>query len=97
MSFLRRIFNKRQIESHTPEKKESDELSSPPHTKEFASIIDFTQALNSLLMADKFLARSDYKRLIEDYAELNLFFQNQKAAKTLAYYCSANSVPIAEV
>jgi Superfamily I DNA and RNA helicases len=57
----------------------------------------FTQDLNALLMSDKYLARSDYKRLVEDYAELNSFFQNQKAAKTLSYYCSANSVPGAEV
>ena len=57
----------------------------------------FTLALNTLLMSDKYLARSDYKRLVEDYAELNSFFQNQKAAKTLSYYCSANGVPGAEV
>lgn len=29
---------------------------------------------------------------MEDYAELNNFFQNQKTAKTLGYYCSANGV-----
>ena len=57
----------------------------------------FTQTLNTLLMSDKFLARSDYKRLVEDYAELNNFFQNQKAAKTLSYFCSVNGIPVAEV
>ena len=95
MFLLRHIFNKRQNKLQAPETKESKV--SVPHTKEYATIIDFSQALNSLLMSDKFLARSDYKRLVEDYAGLNSFFQNQKAAKTLAYYCSANAVPSAEV
>lgn len=66
-------------------------------TPEHERLVAFTQALNALLMSDKYLARSDYKRMVEDYAELNSFFQNQKAAKTLSYYCSANGVPAAEV
>ena len=66
-------------------------------TPEYENLVAFTKALNSLLMSDKYLARSDYKSLVEDYAGLNIFFQNQKAAKTLNYYCSANGVPSAEV
>ena len=54
-------------------------------TPEHERLVAFTQALNALLMSDKYLARSDYKRMVEDYAELNSFFQNQKAAKTLSY------------
>lgn len=89
MSFFSKIFSK---------KPESTELpTSGPITPEHERLVAFTQALNALLMSDKYLARSDYKRLVEDYADLNSFFQNQKAAKTLSYYCSANGVPGAEV
>ena len=98
MSFFNRIFsNKRSTSQQTPESKEPVTVSPNAHTREYAQLLKFTQALNSLLMSDKFLARSDYKRLVEDYAELNNFFQNQKAAKTLSYFCSVNGIPVAEV
>ena len=98
MSFFNRIFTNRRILS-----REVSESKEPEHnvhafpSEEYAKLMQFTQALNSLLMTDKFLARSDYRQLVDDYAELNNFFQNQKAAKTLSYYCSANGVPQAEV
>ena len=98
MSFFNRIFsNKRRNSQQAPESKEPVTVMPIAPTREYAQMMKFTQALNSLLMSDKFLARSDYRRLVEDYAELNKFFQNQKAAKTLSYYCSANGVPAAEV
>ena len=98
MSFFNRIFsNKRSASQQAPQSKESVTVTPIAPTREYAQMKQFTQALNSLLMSDKFLARSDYRHLVEDYAELNCFFQNQKAAKTLSYYCSANGVPAAEV
>ena len=98
MSFFNRIFsNKCNTSQQTPENKEPANATPIVPTQEYARLMVFTQALNALLMADKFLARSDYRRLVEDYAELNNFFQNQKAAKTLSYYCSANGVPQTEV
>jgi len=48
-------------------------------------------------MSDKFLARSDYRRLVEDYTDLYGFFLNQKVARTLDYYCSSNSIPAEDV
>jgi len=97
MSFFNRIFPNRRNSSKKALK--IDELEKPivPPTQEYAQLMAFTKALHALLMSDKYLARSDYKRLVENYAELNSFFQNQKAAKTLSYYCSANGVPGAEV
>ena len=98
MSFFNRIFsNRRSASQKAPASRESDNSAPSPSTREYAQLTKFTQALNALLMSDKYLARSDYRPLVEEYAELNSFFQNQKAAKTLNYYCSANGVPGAEV
>ena len=66
-------------------------------TQEYASLLLFTQRLNSLLLTDKYLARSDYRQLIDDYAETNTFFANLKTAKTLGYYCSANGIQEASI
>lgn len=98
MSFFNRIFlNTHNLSQQAPQSKEDVTVTFIAPTREYAQLMKFTQALNSLLMSDKFLARSDYRQLVEDYAQLNNFFQNQKAAKTLSYYCSANGVPGAEV
>ncbi len=98
MSFFNRIFsNRRGASIEAPESKESEINAPLSQPQEYAQLIAFTQALNVLLMSDRYLARSDYKHMVEDYAELSSFFQNQKAAKTIGYYCSANGVPSAEV
>lgn len=80
-----------------PERKEPENRVPDSRTEEYAKLKEFTQTLNSLLLADKFLARSDYLKFVEEYAYLRDFFQNQKTAKTLSYYCSDNGVPEEEV
>ena len=96
MSFIYRFFHKKR--STSPENNQGKgQVPAALITQEYARLVDFMKALNNLLIADKYLARSDYKRLVEDYAELNAFFQNQKAAKTLGYYCSSNGIPAEEV
>ena len=80
MSFLNRIFsNRRSISQETPPKKGVEGKAPSPVAQapqEFAKLIAFSQTLNALLMSDKYLARSDYKQLVENYAGLNSFFQN---------------------
>ena len=81
MSFFNRIFsNKRSTSQKAPVIMEPEKAMHITPTQEYAQLMKFTQVLNTLLISDKYLARSDYKRLVEDYAELNSFFQNQKAA-----------------
>ncbi len=62
MSFISKIFSKKPVSIELP--------SSGPITPEHASLVAFTQALNTLLMSDNYLARSDYKHLVEsDFVE----------------------------
>ena len=53
-------------------------------TSEYARLLEFTQRHNALLLENKYLARSDYRRLIDDYANVDTFFTNLKIAKTTA-------------
>ena len=85
MSFYTRIFsNRRSTPQKDPQQREP-ESAVTTSTPEYSKMMQFTQAPKSLLMSGQFLARSDYRRMVEDYAELNNFFQNQKAEKTLNY------------
>lgn len=59
--------------------------------------MEFNKTINKLLSSDKYLARSDYKQLVEDFSELNGFFSNQQTAKTLDYYCSINGIDYTDV
>lgn len=97
MSFFSRIFSdkhpKPQVEAPKPNPKK---LADAP-TAEYAQLLQFTQRLNALLLEGRYLARSDYKQLIDDYADINTFFQNQKTATTLGLYCEKFAIPAASV
>lgn len=93
MSFFNRIFSDRRSKpKEVPRKTEPAVVMPDAPTPEYASLLQFTQCLNSLLLADKYLARSDYRQLIDDYAETCTFFANLKTARTLGYYCSTNCI-----
>ncbi|MBP5538708.1 MAG: UvrD-helicase domain-containing protein, partial [Bacteroidales bacterium] len=53
--------------------------------------------MSSLLNENRYIARSNYRQLIGDYAVTNTFFANLKTAKTLGYYCSANGIQEASI
>lgn len=93
MSFFNRIFSDKRKKPHeAPQKQEPVIVVPDAPTPEYASLLQFTQSLDTLLLEDKYLARSDYRHLIEDYAKVNTFFTNMKTAKTTGYYCQANGI-----
>ena len=75
-------------------KSTSDQSNIP---NEYRMALDCNQELEKLLSSDKFIARSDYKYLIEKYRSVYVFFDNAKKAKTLSYYCKQNHVRENEV
>ena len=98
MSLLGRIFSSKGKKSQeTPQKAKPVKVETASPTPEHASLIKFSRRLNDLLQDDRYLARSDYRGLINDYADTNTFFTNLKTAKTLSYYCSANGIDIASI
>ena len=60
--------------------------------EEITRLLQFNQRLSMLLQEDRYLARSDYRSLVEEYADINIFFQNQKKATTLDVYCEKYSI-----
>ena len=98
MSLLGRIFSDKGKKSQvTPQKTGPNIVVPDSPTPEYASLLQFTRRLYDLLQDDKYVARSDYRCLIDDYAETNTFFINLKTAKTLSYYCSANGIDGASI
>ena len=98
MSFFNRIFSdKRKKPQETPLEQEPVFVTPSAPTSEYARLLEFTQQHNALLLEDKYLARSDYRRLIDDYADVNTFFTNMKTAKTTAYYCQTNGIDTASI
>ena len=97
MSFFSRIFADRRPKSQVDAPKPKPEMLPDAPTAEYAQLLQFTQRLNSLLLEDRYLARSDYKQLIDEYADINTFFQNQKTATTLGLYCEKFAIPAASV
>lgn len=64
---------------------------------EYKIAIACNQEFEKLMTADKFIARSDYKYLLDKYKDVYTFFDSAKKAKTLSYYCKQNHVQEAEI
>ena len=61
-------------------------------TPEHKQLVEFYNELKKLLKIDKYLAVSDYKEIVPKFADIYNFFQLQKRAKTLTFYCEQNKL-----
>ena len=59
---------------------------------EYKIAIACNQEFEKLMTADKFIARSDYKYLLDKYKDVYTFFDSAKKAITLSYYCKQHHV-----
>lgn len=64
---------------------------------EYKKVLEFNNAFNLLLSEDKYIARSDYSFLIDEYNDIYLFYDNNKKANTLEYYCKINKLNIEDI
>ena len=80
MGFFSKLFGKKQLNT--------TKTSFP----EFAQAENFNFELQKLLSLDSYLARSNYAYLIDKYKSTYDFFNNNKKANTLQYYCKTNKL-----
>lgn len=64
---------------------------------EYKSILEFNNEFKILLSQDQYIARSDYAYLIDKYHDTFLFYDNNRKANTLVYYCKTNKLNIEEI
>ena len=64
---------------------------------EYNKAVACNQEFEALLSADKFIARSDYKDILEKYKDIYTFFQSTQKADTLSYYCKHNKLQESEI
>ncbi len=64
---------------------------------EYKSILEFNNEFKILLSQDQYIARSDYAYLIDKYHNTFLFYDNNRKANTLVYYCKNNKLNIEEI
>lgn len=65
--------------------------------EEYKRALEFNNVFNLLLSEDKYIARSDYSFLIDKYNDIYLFYDNNKKANTLEYYCKINKLDIENI
>lgn len=61
-------------------------------TPEVKELMDFRKALMSLQEVDRYIARSEYEYLRDNYSGTYTFFENALRANTLDYYCEQNAI-----
>ena len=85
MSILSRIFG---TKTAAASKAQAAQATTP----EFERLLAFGGALKRLLDEDRFLARSDYKRIVEEYADIKAFFLSLQSSDLLTMYCEKNGL-----
>lgn len=85
MSILSRIFGEKRKSADKP----SVEATITP---EYQRLLDFGKALNRLLKGDKYIARSDYIPITEEYKDTRIFFENLHNSDLLSMYCEKNGL-----
>ena len=85
MSLLSRIFGT---------KSEATEITSitPASTPEFDRLLAFGGALKRLLNEDRYIARSDYRPIVDEYNDTKSFFLNLQDSDLLGLYCEKNGL-----
>lgn len=81
MSLLGRIFG---------EKSKSTSLVGS--TPEFERLLAFGADIQKLLKEDRYIARSDYKPIVDAYSDVRVFFTNLQATNLLTLYCQQNDL-----
>ena len=64
---------------------------------EYKELLVFLKRIEELLAEDKYLSRSDYKSLVDEYSAIYLFFDSLRTSDTLQFYCDKNALQITEV
>ena len=64
----------------------------PASTPEFDHLLAFGGALMRLLNEDRYIARSDYRPIVEEYADSKKFFLNLQDSNLLGMYCEKNGI-----
>lgn len=66
-------------------------------TKEILKLNEFEVYLHALLDCDKYLAKSDYLHLVDEYADIFASFNNLQETRMLEHYCTTNNCDIERV
>ena len=71
---------------------QSQEANFETLTPEIKELMEFRKELMSLQEIDRYIARSDYIPLRDNYSKTYMFFENAQRANTLDYYCKKNAL-----
>ena len=85
MSLLSRILSDKQTQAD----KQSQSF---PVSPEFERLLDFGRELQHLLNEDKYIARSDYRPIVEAYSDIKAFFLNLQTSDLLGMYCEKHNL-----
>ena len=81
MGFLSRIFGSRHQDNKTSN-----------YPDEYRQILAFHQKLDCLLKDERFIARSDYKKIVKEFASLPPFLEALERSQMLENYISVNGL-----
>ena len=80
--------------SKTPTSTAKPNIDSANYPAEYSRTLSFNEAFDTLLSQDKFIARSDYKHLVEQYSDLSESYTTLAQSNILNEYVAKHHLDI---
>lgn len=97
MGFLDRIFGYKKSQVHRAKGNSAETASSVPQNENIVKLLELGSFIDSLMSADKYIAKSDYVEKVKDYSVIVDFFTVLKSSGMLDDFCQRNNVALSEI
>lgn len=68
-----------------------------PKNENVVKLLELKHAIDSLMNADRYIARSEYQKAMKEYEKVISYFDVLKSSGTLEHFCRMNGISLSEV
>lgn len=98
MGFFDRIFGHKKAHTNTTKKPSIESgQASVPRNENVTKLLDLKSFIDSLMNADRYIAKSDYLEKLQQFKPVIDFFSVLESSGTLAHFCRMNRISMPEI
>ncbi len=98
MGFFDRIFGHKKAHTNTAKKPSIESgQASVPRNENVTKLLDLKSFIDSLMNADRYIAKSDYLEKLQQFRPVIDFFSVLESSGTLAHFCRMNRISMPEI
>lgn len=97
MGFLDKIFRRSKPQLNIDKQIESDMAQNTLKDDNVLKLFELKRMIDSLLSRNKYIAKSEYQKQVEEYSSVINFFDVLKKSGMLANFCRCNGIAVSEI